>query len=378
MWCVIGLATRDTIHQNPSTYEKIGFLRDCLTRMDERVRLTSYEQHDHCLGIFVAPEYFFAREGGGDWDGVDRFRSRPVTDLTKNYIVERLRHASADHPGILFFPGTIAWKKPLDRAPGERKRDPATGLRTGPVKTDNRRLKNVVRLLQQGLQGDRMQGHVYGNTQLRAAAVLALTSAGLPVTPQAVDAAIANAALRGALIQAFALPADCFDIQPGMVTEGLQALAGAATQMMRNTSYVLLGGNVVLKYNKRGDFHEAIGERGGTVFQPGQRPGLLTVLSQGRMFTFAVEVCLDHASGHLANDVRQGLAPPQFYVLASAETPNNLANVPVQPNGYFLHASSNANNTTVMQRLNHGFAPLNRWDRAIVRGSYLSYYRMQV
>ena len=378
MWFVIGLASRDTVHQAPSTYQKIGFLRRCLTRMDERVLMTRNEQHDNCVGIFVAPEYFFAREGGGDWDGVDRFRSRPVDQFTKDDIVGRLRHASLDHPNILFFPGTIAWKKSLDRAPGERKRDPATGWRIGPIKNTDRRVKNALRLLTQGLRGDRMQGHVYGSNQLRAAAAAVLPLGGFPVTPQNIDAAISNGQLRTQLIQIFGLPADCFDIQPGMLAEWAQTTLGTATHMMRNTSYALMGGNVILKYNKRGDFHEAIGERGRTVFQPGERPGLLTLTAQGRNFTFAVEVCLDHAVGYLSHDVRQGLLAPNFYVLASAETPNNMANVPLQPNGYFLHACSNLNNTTVQQRQAAGFVPIVHWDRATIDSSSLTYYRMAV
>jgi hypothetical protein len=378
MWCVIGLSSRDTIHQLPSTYEKIGFLRECLTRMDERVRLTANEKGDNCFGIFVAPEYFFARADGGEWDGIDQFRSRPVSEFTKDYILGQLRHASADHPNILFFPGTIAWKKSLDRDPQERKRDPVTRLRTGPVKTDDRRMKNAQRLLQQGLRGDPMQGHVYGNTQLRAAAAALLLLAGQPVTPQAISNAISNTVIRGQLIQLFGLPQDCYDIHPGMLTDYAQTVTRTATHMMRNTSYALLGGNVHLKYNKRGDFHEAIGERGSTVFQPGQRPGVLGINGYGRNFTVAVEVCLDHAAGYLANDVRGGLAAPDFYVLTSAETSNNLANVPVRANGYFLHACSNPNNTTVQQRLPLGFAPVNRWDRTMVRGSTLTYYRMAV
>lgn len=55
------------------------------------------------VDVFAAPEYLFAATA------VTHF----VDVATKDRILEKLTQMSERHPGILLFPGTIAWKKPM-------------------------------------------------------------------------------------------------------------------------------------------------------------------------------------------------------------------------------------------------------------------------
>ncbi len=241
-----------------------------------------------CAAFFVAPEYYFASPKMGKWsDSQDRFRGRPIEQRDKETLQAQLLKLSEQYPDIVLVPGTIAWRKPLDRPAGETlKKNPVTGLRTGIAKTTDRRAKNVVRL---GASTD----HTGGLRKAAPPLVDAiddcinndfynlgtdfnnLVAGGKPAADafwELVDDVLYDKPFLKQLITDYNLPASCYSTIP-RITKKATAAGGAATHMMRNTAYLLYGGRVRFKYNKMGDFHECIGDRS-TVFVSGDKLGL--------------------------------------------------------------------------------------------------------
>ncbi len=67
---------------------------------------------EKCAGIFVAPEYMFAREYAGsykvenEWEVIEY----GLGEEEKDFILEELMSLSKEFPKILIIPGTIAWQ----------------------------------------------------------------------------------------------------------------------------------------------------------------------------------------------------------------------------------------------------------------------------
>ena len=350
MFINIGLWSRDTIRKRPFTTEKIRALTQCLQALNQRTAYFHQTYNETSIGILVAPEYFGVRQDGGNWNGYNRFRSRAITEQTKNFIVDQMIALSRNFSYILIVPGTIAWKKPLDRSPHEQnKRDPYTGQRTGPPKPLPRRLKNAFRLIVEAFGPDRMAGHVLASPELRNAISLALSMLGFPATNDNISKVLQDATVRTQIINHFNLPPNCFHVMPTLASQAAQ-VSGGAPFMMRNTAYAFWRGRILLKYNKRGNFHEAVGEGNQAVFIPGQFSGTFSWQPEGRSFDMGLEVCLDHQLGYLMNDVRSNAQGPRdFYMVSSAWTTNNPANVPLKLNGCFLHACTEHQHTGLAQ-----------------------------
>ncbi len=120
------------------------------------------------------------------------------------------------------------------------------------------------------------------------------------------------------------------------------ALLTTGSYIMRNTAYALLNGKVRFKYNKQGDFHEAIGD-GGTVFLPGAKTGIAVIAG----IRFGFEICLDHNVSYLKPPVADPTDGRDLHIVTSAAVENNDNHMFVHPGGYFLHASTNHGWTAV-------------------------------
>jgi hypothetical protein len=250
--------------------------------------------------VFVAPEYLFT-ELYGNVPGNAHFLTRAMSDAGKQFVLGRLQLLSRTHPSILMVPGTVAWKKPFARVGAEQfKKNPRTGLRTAVPKAEGRDVKAHRSLIRQGaIVGD-------------------------PGGPHAV--------WRG-------------DQTPTIAEKRADITANVFTHMMRNTAYVLHKGRVHFKYNKQGDFHEAIGDAT-TVFVPGDQVG--TCVIEGVRFGF--EICLDHNMSVLQRRARhRAVDPVQVHIITSAAVDNVSDNAHVTQRGYVVHASSVDACTTVYQ-----------------------------
>jgi len=327
------------------------------------IKLPEKEQQKRLKGVFLAPEYYFANAEMGSWDsGSSNFRTRPIEQNAKEALMLDLITLSKRYPDYLFVPGSVAWRKPLDRPDSEkRKKNPLTGLRTGPLKTEDRRTKakNVVGASganwkmgrQPGLPPDGFEQAVWD-------AICDRLKGGLPcpynlrpvfddevndgyTEPQAFERVVASvrrAPYGQAICDWAGLPRMSYipkkSEKVGAIT------SGTATHLMRNTAFVLHGGRVVFKYNKRGDFHECIGD-GKTVFKPGEGLGKTDPIHG---VTFGLEICLDHALGVLHTGVSGDL--PDIHIVISDSVQNNPAHMKAKQ--YYLHASTNQNSACVL------------------------------
>jgi hypothetical protein len=102
---------------------------------------------------------------GGKWKrSTGNFRARSLEQDEKDVIVAGLRKISADFPGIVIVPGSIAWRKPLVRTGAAMfVRDEVTGERTDTLKASDRLAKNTRRIAEVGDfgQGGKMKANTY-------------------------------------------------------------------------------------------------------------------------------------------------------------------------------------------------------------------------
>jgi hypothetical protein len=308
------------------------------------------------MGLFVAPEYYFARAEAGAWSpGTNNFRSRAVDQQSKDLIVEGLKKISADAPGTVLIPGSIAWRKPFDRPAREKYHlNELTRERTGPLKAADRRAKNVARITGVGDFG--MGGATKSNDPFMLAVATMIETNGMncrSVRDQLLAGGMSprdatrkiyidlmGPGLREMVCTLNGLDPRSVSVLPG--TAEKVAAAATATYMMRNTAYLLYNGKVRFKYNKKGDFHESIGAGADTVFIPGDRHGLTDPIEG---VTFGLEVCLDHQFGLLRAGFPPGKAAPHVHVVVSDKTDNNPTNMHARK--YLVHASTSGPQTSV-------------------------------
>lgn len=261
---------------------------------------------DSPLGLFVAPEYLFAHPAPGhNHNTPDR---RHMEEADKVIQLARLQALSLNHPRIILVPGTIAWRKPLERMGAK-----LTSTKTGELKAVSREHKSVKALVSYAVDmklvpNDELAGPRHG--------VKAATTAE----------------------------------KIGFVRDV------AATHMARNTAYVLLGGNVILKYNKRGDFHEVLQPDNSTIHIPGALMGRFDIRTEDptlRPITFGIEICLDHAFKTAARGL-PNFGNVDIHIVTSAALPIVEERLICKPGGYLVHASSRAAYSKIQQR-NTGF-----------------------
>jgi hypothetical protein len=347
-------------------FEQLSKAMDAaVKRMGEAwMDLEDVEKQPRLKGVFAAPEYYFATGGMGTWDqSAGNFRSRPIEQTAKESLLNDLISLSKRHPNYVIVPGSVAWKKPLDRVGAENYvKDKTTGLRTTTPKAIDRRTK-VAGIVgapgaNQGMGGQRLIVDEFW--QAVSDAVQGLPRGTPPKQcPYNLEQAFENNVNSGMSGQA-AFDKIYADMRLSPYAEAICAWAGlppvavipkksekvnaitsgTATHLMKNTAFVLYGGNVVFKYNKRSDFHESIGD-GKTVFMPGTGLGKTNAIMG---VTFGLEICLDHDIGMLHTGVGGG-SLPNIHIVLSDSVENNSAHMKAL--NYYLHASTNANETGV-------------------------------
>ena len=328
--------------------------------------------------ILVTPEYYFGNASGGTWQGSSdegEWVERSLPQEEKNLIVKKLEQLSKSYPRILAVPGTIAWKKPFARSPAEQFHKPRKKARHGEQrkrgrrKTKSRRQKarraledyptefegltppklnpHVIRALNRGIQEGNIE---HGEHEV-----------AFKIVPWAAE--------RNFPSQAVAT------VTP--VEDKLEEL-DEARFLMRNTAYVLLGGKVRFKYNKRGDFHEAIGAND-TVFIPGMKIGTQRIGG----IDFGFEICLDHSSGYLKQDLERiqesGSTPklPQIHIVTSAGVDTERDHQQVRPGGYFVHVST-LNGQTTVEGVGLGTKATKLHETTRVGGDTIEYWTIQL
>jgi hypothetical protein len=363
---------------------RIAGMRKCLEKLKARVDSKNISASQAIRGIFAAPEYSFQKPNALGYNGVDaRYYGHSLKQEQKEHAVAKLQELSRDFPTILMVPGTVAWKKPLDRAGTEaRKRDPLTGQRTGPLKTLGRREKAIAQMDRYAPSGRAITTYYTINITpaVKDAIKAYLTDEGYDDSDGNVDIIKDDPkAFRDALDDYYAEPdrdtlLGLFDKIPGQAKK--KKRLATATSMMRNTAFVLLDGRVRFKYNKVGDYHEAIGDHGDTVFVNGDMVGLGTI--HGIRFGF--EICLDHALGTLSQLIKQtpGGTRPDVHIVVSDKVSNVNKNMKPREGGYFLHASTDDAATGVYKHSSSGKSARTDFAHTTVLGDPLHFYQIRL
>src|SRR4051812_24738796 len=181
--------------------------------------------------MFVAPEYLFARSD----------REHLIDEDEKRDVVLRLQALSRKWQEMILVPGTIAWKKPAERPIDKRfKKDPKTGLRTGPEKTLTRFAKFAERTTRAGMERHSLAKH----------AVDQQFAGYAPHVREAMEPQ-----RKGAIEQAQTLALE----DPGKVAKALLEKLNSAPErcfLARNTLYAFYNSAEVGRYHKRADYYE--------------------------------------------------------------------------------------------------------------------------
>jgi predicted amidohydrolase len=308
--------------QQAPLHQRAFVLKRCVERAYQlaltRLGRQGLDLNDKPLGLFAAPEYFVAHpDPSGSHDPGSR---RHIDEADKELYLQWFKDVSATCKGMIMVPGTIAWRKPFERH-GEKHISSKTGL----WKPTSRYDKAIA-----SVQG-------YAERQ------------GLPVT----------SALSGSLWQPVGPPVAAPTTKQKLDALGLaQTLAplnrivgynlADLEYLARNTAYVLLDGQVLLKYNKQGDFHEVL-DGTKTLHIPGKLDGRFHVRPSNpsyRAISFGIEICLDHAFQTTGKEIPH-LGKVDVHIITSAQLPDRKASYAVTKHGYLVHACSNSDFTTV-------------------------------
>ncbi len=344
---IVGLWSRDTTkHSGSSTDEKIKHLKSAAAKVAAEISKQKIPSTQDVCGILIAPEYFFTKPGAGTWNG-NTFNDRSLSETDMDNAARAFTEISKLYPKILLIPGSVAWKKNMIQTEAQKDLThdkQKTGEKMGGGRYASKPLS--------GLLWDWITDPA--NASFFAANKTNFANDGISITdPNKLYSfflrkddllrIVANA--TGNQLSTFKAH---LSVIPTLDAK-LSAL-NTATSMMRNTALALLKGRTRFKYNKHGDFHEAIGDGSKTVFIPGSHAGVCTIGA----IRFGFEICLDHALGYLGrvqttNPIASGLMrePRDIHIVTSAAVQNNTGNMYVRPGGYFLHASTNKSWTCV-------------------------------
>jgi hypothetical protein len=278
-------------------------------------------------GVFVAPEYMFANAvAHGDHEYGD---VRHLGEGDKVEIEAWLKGLSTRYPRMLLFPGSIAWKKPLQRDLNSYiayKQQAGSPLDRGDLikrfrgKTQSRADKAKAALRQNAtdFMGGDLDTEASGEKEhVRHRGVIRnLAPTGPRWVYQTDDPS-------GVIVPGF--PGK-WTADPGKAAidkiyysalsnrEKLAELGGGGvTAIARNTCLVYLNGRRVAKYNKAQDYHEVLDNAGDTVYVPGKSVPVFDVDG----VKYGVEICLDHLMASAAQRL-PSMTQPQICVLMSA------------------------------------------------------------
>jgi predicted amidohydrolase len=280
-------------------------------------------QHDNAfLGIFIAPEYY--------WTLPDPLGKRHFLNIdSKNQIELALKQLSKSYPRILIVPGTVHYDVQLDA-----------------------------------------QGKIEAGYQLLKAAKDRILREQALANPKSVLDKSMKHQQTG----------------PNSKVASMNELADklldktTAPKKVHNLTYLLLDGKIWSQYDKHTDFYETKSiSPDRSMFIPGTQDECPEIGNATRKFRFGVEICFDHGNGVLK---RRNPTNLHFHIVVSDCVGNQMGNVAVKNGGYFLHASTNYNNSVVWHKLANGQMVNETVDMnlmSIPLGSdHLDYYLLQL
>ena len=122
---------------------------------------------------------------------------------------------------------------------------------------------------------------------------------------------------------------------------------------VHNLTYLLLDGTIWSQYDKQTDYFESKSiSPDKSMFIPGTQDECPMIGDATRKFRFGVEICYDHCTGVLK--MRRQPANLHFHLVVSDWVVTQPAHVAMTNNGYFLHASTNYDQTVVYHKLANG------------------------
>ena len=267
-------------------------------------------------GLFLAPEYFFAKPAAGGNHQVGEERHLSETD--KRSLEAWMKQLSETYPRLIIAPGSIAWQKSLDRT--ETKQQYLQ--RKAPGETDEFTLLAL-------------ENHFGRKKPRREKAVSALETVAnqLSLNRDAKTPPVWRQVGAGTLF-----PSYLNDPSPS-INEKIRdvkddSLLSGSFQMARNTAYVYCNGKRLLKYAKIGDYHEVLTDST-VVAVPGIQAG--TFIYDG--VRYGLEICLDHYLGVLQK--LKPPKPPHVHIILSAWVQRTDTNSLTTLAGFITHASSN-------------------------------------
>ena len=243
-------------------------------------------------GIFIAPEYYFTKPTlSGRRDFLDL--------LSKNFLDIQLKQLSRDFPRILLVPGTIHYD--IEMTPEDK--------------------------IQTGYQ------------LLKAAKDRILRQNALAKPRTVLEKSMSHN------------PTGTFSKVPSMNEMATKLLdPNTKPRKVHNMTSLLLNGRVWASYDKHTDFYEAKSiSPDQSMFVPGTQDECPEIGDGARKFRFGVEICFDHGNAVLKHRAPGNL---QFHIVVSDSVPTNPGNMAMRNGGYFLHASTDYNESVVYRREN--------------------------
>jgi predicted amidohydrolase len=259
--------------------------------------------------VFVAPEYYFTKNAA---------QREPLTEADRIWLETQLLALSKQYPDILIVPGTIFYQKPLVRNAGSapNKFDPATGQRTLAKTSPADRRQRTIQSTLTYISSIPHQRDANDNRQHKW-------------VNQGYDAGGHAVPSIGDLGRVFR------DVNKNPA-------------IVKNAAYLLLGGRRIAKYDKQTDWAET---RGSSPDDFAFIPGTFKQCPEIKGYRFGTEICYDHGNGMLA---RRNIAPLHFHFLVSDWVHTNVGNMAMSAGGYFVHASTNYQDSALWWRNPNG------------------------
>jgi hypothetical protein len=355
--------------QQLSQDQRLLHLKSAVGAAADRVNAAGLDANGLIKGIFVAPEYHFARQYAG-WKHADGWHvSRGITQQSEEALRnELICSVSAKYRRLLIFPGTVAWTAPYDSAvflAGYRfysrrakflKIDDAATLsqikKAWYIDQDTGSWITITDAWSRREKGNTVNLRDASDSEIKAVATSNSTL-------------YANMTFYARMIN---------EVGWQVVRQKERLGSGSLNphRTMFNTARGLLNGRVVVTYNKQCNFHEEVGDNN-LIFAPGGRNGITEI--EG--IRFGLEVCLDHAMGTLARQSRTERPIDVQIVLSDHVTPNHAHQV-VREGGYFVHGSTNASYTGVWKKDGGKLVPATKLSEDTIDGSVLSHWQMDL
>ncbi len=245
-------------------------------------------------GIFLLPEYYFSHPLPANKSTHEGCDVRHINEQTKIMIEMCLKQISLKHPAWLIFAGTVAWSKPYLRPS---------------VSQAHYVMNKTTRGLGANIQWENhaKKMNTYREDKFK-----------IFQNPEYQDFLIRGNTNRSPDSKVMALQ------DPSNLT------------IARNTCFIYHNGVQVFNYDKCTDYNEVPDENSQTVHLNAVRPGIFKYRITGRVVSFGIEICLDHANGVLKNLYHYELF--DIHVILSDWVRNEVENY--RGNKYVLHSST--------------------------------------